>query len=363
MLAEPVRACQACGLHRTCRRPVPGSGPFDAQVFVIGQSPGATEDDEGKPFVGRAGAVLREALERNGISSFYLTNAVKCHPPGNRKARNEERTACFSWLLAELSLWQPPEDHLIVVLGEDASKTLFPDLKFTAARAATNLEFEGHPVKVILHPAALLHDMHKRAAFEQDIDKVADFLHPGHRLDYAANYQVFGRTIGFVEAWERAMGAGMIGLDAEFFPDLTMIGWSMSWASGEGIWVPRDAKHGIVLLDDLMDGRLDLAIHSVQADAPVICKALGMSPYDWPWNKVRDTAVAAYVMREPNIGLKDLTFKHFGVRMLNFNEMGGTPEAFAALPVEAQARYAVGDADFARRLWVEKYRDKVLYGV
>src|SRR3972149_3816723 len=236
MLAEPVRACQACGLHRTCRRPVPGSGPFDAQVFVIGQSPGATEDDEGKPFVGRAGAVVR---------------------------------------------------------GRDPHKPLSPTLKLPPPPAATNLEFEGHPVKVILHPAALLHDMHKRAAFEQDIDKVADFLHPGHRLDYAANYQVFGRTIGFLEAWERAMGAGMIGLDAEVFPDLTMIGGGMAWASGEGIWVPRDAKHGIVLLDDLMDGRLDLVIHSVQADAPVICKALGMSPYDWPWNKVRDTAVAA----------------------------------------------------------------------
>jgi len=169
MLAEPVRACQACGLHRTCRRPVPGSGPFDAQVFVIGQSPGATEDDEGKPFVGRAGAVLREALERNGISSFYLTNAVKCHPPGNRKARNEERTACFSWLLAELSLWQPPEDHLIVVLGEDASKTLFPDLKFTAARAQVAMTLRARNARKAAEAI-------KKAKMENIVDIIGDWM-------------------------------------------------------------------------------------------------------------------------------------------------------------------------------------------
>lgn len=376
MFAAQVQACTRCDLHKTCRLPVPGIGPLRARVVVIGQSPGGREDEENRPFVPDApsGRELRQSLVDIGldpVADVYYTNAVKCHPPGNRKAHVGEADACRPWLDAELALWQ---GGLIVAVGEDSARALFPTKRGTKnptlsdLRNSNELEYDGRPVRVVLHPASLLRPGGERlrADYDQDWERIGLFLGTVEpRVPYWKHYRYARSGAELGDAWT-ALGlesAGIIGLDTEFgwpedardpIPPIA-IGYSVSTAVGNALWVPSYVDGFRDTLRSLTDGSRIIVLHSVQADVPVIQRALSMPLSAWPWARTFDTAIAAYVRREPAIGLKPLALSHFRIKLSKFSETFGSPEQFATLSIEEQYAYAGADADIARRLAMGPY--------
>src|SRR5919109_3590545 len=99
-IASEVMGCPLCKLSATRKNAVPGKGQLSAKIMFIGEAPGKNEDDQGKPFVGAAGRILNQALQKAGIkrSQVFITNVVKCRPPGNRIPEDEERQACRPYL-------------------------------------------------------------------------------------------------------------------------------------------------------------------------------------------------------------------------------------------------------------------------
>lgn len=115
-LATSCRVCTACRLAETRRTVVFGNGDPDARLMVVGEGPGEDEDRTGLPFVGRAGQLLDRILEAAGIprASVFVSNMVKCRPPGNRNPQPDEIAACDHWLLDQIRLVRP---QVIVTLG------------------------------------------------------------------------------------------------------------------------------------------------------------------------------------------------------------------------------------------------------
>ena len=154
-LIEAVRECRRCPLCNSRTQSVFGDGPIDTDLMFIGEAPGADEDAQGKPFVGRAGQLLNRILEAAGIAreSIFITNVVKCRPPNNRVPAVEETMRCDPYLQSQISLIQP---KIIVCLGSTPVKWI---LKTT--EGITNLRgrwFDWKGIKVIpmFHPSYLL---------------------------------------------------------------------------------------------------------------------------------------------------------------------------------------------------------------
>lgn len=130
-LRADVMNCTVCPLAESCTNRVPGVGPLDAGIMIIGESPGQNEDREGLPFIGPAGNMLDAALNAIGWSrdELYITNLLKCHPPGNRNPTAPEIAACFTHLKKEMEVIKP---KVIIALGSIAASTLIhPDFKIT----------------------------------------------------------------------------------------------------------------------------------------------------------------------------------------------------------------------------------------
>jgi uracil-DNA glycosylase family 4 len=126
-LWQDIRDCQACPLRAGCEGPVPGHGPLNAEVMLVGEAPGANEDRRGIPFTGQAGTVLNDALERAHIDreSTYITNVVHCRPPTNRTPTEAEANYCGDlWLVREINAVQP---RLVVAMGQVALRYLTGD--------------------------------------------------------------------------------------------------------------------------------------------------------------------------------------------------------------------------------------------
>ncbi|MDG6929309.1 MAG: uracil-DNA glycosylase [Nitrososphaerota archaeon] len=152
-VAPRVLACTRCGLHLSRRNAVPGEGRGDAEIVLVGEAPGRTEDETGRPFVGRAGGLLDRALAEAGLdrSQVFITNAVKCRPPGNRRPTGEEVEACSVHLAEQLDAIRP---RVIVALGAVASSLL----KGCPTRVDSEpFAFRGIRVVPTYHPAAALH--------------------------------------------------------------------------------------------------------------------------------------------------------------------------------------------------------------
>ena len=373
-LAQEVRACRRCDLRADCIAPVPGRGLVTAPLFLIGQSPGSQEDKVGRAFIGPAGVILHEALAKAGIKDTYITNAVKCHPVGNKKAKVHQRTACVHWLETELALWNPPKDSpkLIVTLGNDAYIALFgrefeKKTLFAEARKRTDLVWEGFPVKVCLHPAAILHSPKFILEFEDEMAEVAETLGIGEGKDIEQRrYFLVAEEEEITGLLREIRGddplidnVAVVGLDTEYHTDGRAIGISISWGRGSAAFIPAGVRGIRALLDWLWDSnKVRLVLHSAQADIPVLCRMAGRPLDSWPWGRTDDTCIAAYVLREPNVGLKDLAAK-LGMRMRSFSDLAKTPEEFVKLPLQQQAIYAAADADATLRLWMEIFRDRV----
>jgi uracil-DNA glycosylase family 4 len=167
-LAERVRGCRACELHRNRTHAVPGEGPSDAKLAVVGEGPGATEDATGRPFVGRAGELLTEILAAIDLprEQVFICNVVKCRPPSNRKPLPAEIEACVPYLHRQLAILRPA---VILAMGGTAAETLLNTRQSLGSLRGKVHEFRGIPLVVTYHPAALLRNPHWKKPTWDDV--------------------------------------------------------------------------------------------------------------------------------------------------------------------------------------------------
>jgi DNA polymerase len=152
---ERIRSCRACRLYEKRRNAVPGMGNTDADIVFIGEGPGEQEDIQGLPFVGKAGQLLTKMLAaiELGREEVYITNVVKCRPPGNRAPLPDEVEACFPYLEQQIRMIEP---RIIVCLGGPAVKTILKsNTGITILRGQVH-RFNEVPVIATYHPAAVL---------------------------------------------------------------------------------------------------------------------------------------------------------------------------------------------------------------
>ncbi len=170
VLESVVSGCTQCSLHRTRTQTVFGVGDRGAQWMIVGEAPGADEDRQGEPFVGRAGQLLNEMLRAVGLSRerVYIANILKCRPPNNRDPHADEVSSCMGFLRQQVALVQP---RLIIAVGRIAAQNLLnEDRPVGRLRGQVHSFGEpGHavPVVVTYHPAYLLRSPgQKRKAWE-----------------------------------------------------------------------------------------------------------------------------------------------------------------------------------------------------
>lgn len=173
-----VKDCQACKLCATRTQTVFGVGPEDAPLMIVGEGPGADEDAQGEPFVGRAGKLLDEMLKAIGRSrreNVFIANVVKCRPPGNRDPEADEVEACRPYLDRQIELIKP---RLIVALGRIAAQRLLStDLPLSKLRGPMyQYGVDQTPVFVTYHPAYLLRSPREKAKSWEDLKQVHRFL-------------------------------------------------------------------------------------------------------------------------------------------------------------------------------------------
>jgi DNA polymerase len=154
-VARHVASCQGCALFRTAKHDVPGEGNPRAGFVCVGEAPGQTEDELGRPFVGRAGELLTKILEAIQFrrEDVFICNVLKHRPPGNRNPAPDEIAACSPYLLRQLELLQP---RVILALGTFAAQTLLRTTQPIGKLRGLVHRFHGIPLIVTYHPAALL---------------------------------------------------------------------------------------------------------------------------------------------------------------------------------------------------------------
>ena len=165
-IAAEIKDCRRCPLHRTRNHIVLGEGPEKARLMLVGEAPGREEDLEGRPFVGRAGKLLDQMLKAIGIlrAEVYITNVVKCRPPGNRNPEPEEIEACLPYLAKQIKVISP---KIICTLGLIAAQAVLGKNEPLSRLRGRVHEVSGIKVVVTYHPAFLLRfPANKRLAFE-----------------------------------------------------------------------------------------------------------------------------------------------------------------------------------------------------
>ncbi len=164
-----------CELKKTATQPVPGDGNAQADIVFIGEAPGKSEDEQGRPFVGAAGKFLAEMLGDIKLKreDIYITNVVKYRPPNNRDPLPEEKESCRAWLNEELNFIQP---KLIVFLGRHAMNNFFPTEQISKVHGKLLIKkLPGIATKHFLalyHPAAALYNGGMRDTLKEDFKKI-----------------------------------------------------------------------------------------------------------------------------------------------------------------------------------------------
>ncbi len=173
-IARQIAVCQQCDLHTSRKLSVPGEGPADAQIMLIGEGPGFYENEQGRPFVGSAGNFLSELLAKAGLSreEVFITNVVKCRPPGNRDPLPEELAACRDYLESQISTINP---KIIVTLGRFSMGMFFPLARIGAVHGQPS-KINGRLIVPMYHPAAALHQPALKSTVERDFSHLADFI-------------------------------------------------------------------------------------------------------------------------------------------------------------------------------------------
>lgn len=155
-IAAQVSSCKLCSLGVTRTNPVPGVGSHEAKVMFVGEGPGANEDAQGLPFVGAAGQLLDKLLNFIGLNrqEVFITNIVKCRPPGNRTPHDEEVDACKPYLFAQIAALSP---KVIVTLGSPSTQTMLGKSIAISVAHGRLQQRDGIKYMPMYHPAAYLH--------------------------------------------------------------------------------------------------------------------------------------------------------------------------------------------------------------
>ncbi len=165
-----IKDCTKCLLHKSRNKFVFGVGNPDADILVVGEGPGADEDKQGEPFVGRAGKLLNDILKAINFKreEVYIANIVKCRPPGNRTPLIEEMDSCFPYLSKQIELIKP---KLILALGLTAAQGLLKKRDSLTSMRGKIFDYRGIKTMVTYHPAALLRNPQWKRGCWEDVQK------------------------------------------------------------------------------------------------------------------------------------------------------------------------------------------------
>ncbi|HEX7698510.1 MAG TPA: uracil-DNA glycosylase [Candidatus Acidoferrum sp.] len=174
-IRENLGECTRCKLHSTRHKIVFGDGNPKAELVFVGEGPGADEDAQGLPFVGRAGKLLTQMIEAMGLQrkDVYICNVVKCRPPENRQPEEDEVSTCSPFLLRQIDTIAP---KVIVCLGAVAAKTLLQTNRGISQFRGEWLEFHGRKLLATYHPAYLLRNPAAKSEVWKDLQKVMAVL-------------------------------------------------------------------------------------------------------------------------------------------------------------------------------------------
>lgn len=174
-IREDIGDCTRCRLHKGRTNIVFGVGNPNADIMFVGEGPGADEDAQGEPFVGRAGQLLNNMIAAMGIrrQDVYIANIVKCRPPGNRTPEKDECDTCSPFLLRQIAVIQP---KVIVALGAVAAKNLLAVNDSMANLRGRWYDFRDSKLIVTYHPAFLLRDPRQKKEAWKDLQMVMKYL-------------------------------------------------------------------------------------------------------------------------------------------------------------------------------------------
>lgn len=166
--------CKKCKLCNSRNNIVIGTGSKNAKIMFIGEGPGADEDAQGVPFVGKAGQLMNKAFEGVGLKreDLYIANVVKCRPPQNRNPEKDEAESCREYLDTQINLVNP---EIIVLLGSVALKNILGEEYGITTSRGKWFEKDGRKILATFHPAALLRDETKKIYFWKDLKMVIEY--------------------------------------------------------------------------------------------------------------------------------------------------------------------------------------------
>jgi len=173
-ISRQVSICEKWALHYSRKHAVPGEGPADSEVMFIGEGPGFYENEQGRPFVGAAGKFLDELLAACGMlrEKVFITNVVKCRPPGNRDPLPEELAACGDYLDRQIEAINP---KVIVTLGRFSMARFMPLAKIGEVHGQASW-VRGRLIVPMYHPAAALHQPSLKPTLEKDFTRLPGYI-------------------------------------------------------------------------------------------------------------------------------------------------------------------------------------------
>ena len=176
LLAQNVAACTRCPLHQTRKQTVFFRGNPQAKLMIVGEAPGFYEDQQGRPFVGKAGGLLNQMLQSVGIQedAVYIANVLKCRPPNNRDPKTEEISQCSHYLRQQIALVKP---DLILAVGRFAGQFLSNQIRSLKELRQKIHYYNDTPFIVSYHPAYLLRNPKDKKKTYADLLAVKHFLH------------------------------------------------------------------------------------------------------------------------------------------------------------------------------------------
>ncbi len=175
-IASEILVCTKCDLHKSRTKAVPGEGNPDAKLMFVGEAPGGDEDKQGRPFVGRAGKLLTKIIEATGHKrdEFFITNTVKCRPPGNRTPTPWEQETCWSYLEKQIEIIDP---KVICLLGAAAGYAFLQrPVKITKERGQI-IKWNGRLLFLTYHPAYVLRNLQAEPVLLEDIKKAIELAY------------------------------------------------------------------------------------------------------------------------------------------------------------------------------------------
>jgi len=374
-------SCVRCDLHKTKTNYVFPHGNMDGKILLIGEAPGKEEDVMGQPFVGRAGSLLRKAVEKAGIdpSEINIHNCCMCRPPQNRQPSKTELEACnpyLRWVIENM-----PNLKLVVLLGATALQAVLKLKKITEKRGSL-IEKDGMYYLPMLHPAAILRNMNNLPLFERDFVFAQEILSGDIK---SGTYNTVKKMDEFKALAEELVKSDVVAVDIETssqddgsfsnFINDDIIGISFAWKEYEGWYIPfiaegeelwkKDEKEYIIseLRKVLkMEGK-KLVFHNGKFDVNFLRKRFDLNLYDdyKHGGKIRfpfyfDTMLAHQLLNENQPhdlkwllrGYSDMAFYEKDLKMfIKDNKI----KDYGMIPLDIISKYAAADADGTLRLY------------